>query len=87
MDYECCSNEKKSKIDVYQAFIMQLKEPAKDIRDEYSEHEAHKLPSKPLDLGIERSSQTVVQFLYRSKDQPGDIDRFLVLIHHECELS
>lgn len=77
---ECCSDEKKKQIDIYQAFLIQLKEAARDD-DIDSNH--RKLPSKPLNLGIERSSQIVVQFLYRSKDQPGDIDRFLVLIHHE----
>ncbi|XP_034237038.1 protein pigeon isoform X2 [Thrips palmi] len=76
----CCSDEKKGKIDIYQAFLVQLREAASD---EDRERENRKLPSKPLDLGIERSLQIVVQFLYRSKDQPGEKDRFLVLIHHE----
>lgn len=78
----CCSDEKKGKIDIYQASLVQLREAASD---EDREPVNRKLPSKPLDLGIERSVQIVVQFLYRSKDQPGDNDRFLVLIHHECE--
>ncbi|XP_026293731.1 protein pigeon isoform X1 [Frankliniella occidentalis] len=77
---ECCGDGQKGKLDVYHAFLIQLKEAAKE--DEI-QPQPFKLPSTPLDLGIERSSQIVVQFLYRSKDQPGDLDRFLVLIHHE----
>jgi len=35
-------------------------------------------------LEIERSKQIRIQFLYREKEQ-HDMDKFLVLIHHECK--
>ncbi|KAK3913788.1 Protein pigeon [Frankliniella fusca] len=77
---ECCGDGQKEVLDIYHAFLIQLKEA---VRDDDTEPQQFKLPSKPLDLGIERSSQIFVQFLYRSKDQPGNLDRFLLLIHHE----
>ncbi|XP_011631717.1 protein pigeon [Pogonomyrmex barbatus] len=40
---------------------------------------------KVHDLEMERSKQVRIQFLYREKEQPG-VDKFLVLIHHECIL-
>ncbi|XP_011332641.1 protein pigeon isoform X2 [Ooceraea biroi] len=36
-------------------------------------------------LEVERSKQVRIQFLYREKEQ-SDVDKFLVLIHHECIL-
>lgn len=35
-------------------------------------------------LEVERSKQVRIQFLYREKEQLG-VDKFLVLIHHECK--
>lgn len=40
--------------------------------------------TKVHDLEIKRSEQVRIQFLYREKEQL-DVDKFLVLIHHECE--
>lgn len=40
--------------------------------------------TKVHDLEIERSKQVRIQFLYREKEQLS-VDKFLVLIHHECE--
>lgn len=40
--------------------------------------------TKVHDLEIERAKQVRIQFLYREKEQPA-VDKFLVLIHHECE--
>jgi len=40
--------------------------------------------TKVHDLEIERSKQIRIQFLYREKEQLG-VDKFLVLIHHECK--
>lgn len=40
--------------------------------------------TKVHDLEIKRSEQVRIQFLYREKEQLG-VDKFLVLIHHECE--
>lgn len=42
--------------------------------------------TKVHDLEIERSKQVRIQFLYREKEQLS-IDKFLVLIHHECEFN
>lgn len=42
--------------------------------------------TKVYDLEIRRSKQVRIQFLYREKEQL-DVDKFLVLIHHECEQS
>ncbi|GAB1868054.1 Protein pigeon [Camponotus japonicus] len=39
--------------------------------------------AKMHNLEIERSKQVRIQFLYREKEQL-DVDKFLVLIHHEC---
>lgn len=39
---------------------------------------------KMHNLEIERSKQVRIQFLYREKEQL-DVDKFLVLIHHECK--
>ncbi|CAL1675919.1 unnamed protein product [Lasius platythorax] len=39
--------------------------------------------TKIHNLEIERSKQVRIQFLYREKEQL-DVDKFLVLIHHEC---
>ncbi|KAL6440215.1 hypothetical protein ACFW04_003064 [Cataglyphis niger] len=39
--------------------------------------------TKMHNLEIERSKQVRIQFLYREKEQL-DVDKFLVLIHHEC---
>lgn len=35
-------------------------------------------------LEMEKSKQIRIQFLYREKEQL-DVDKFLVLIHHECK--
>lgn len=40
--------------------------------------------AKMHNLEIERSKQVRIQFLYREKEQL-DVDKFLVLIHHECK--
>lgn len=40
--------------------------------------------TKMHNLEVERSKQVRIQFLYREKEQL-DVDKFLVLIHHECE--
>lgn len=40
--------------------------------------------TKVHNLEMERSKQVRIQFLYREKEQLG-IDKFLVLIHHECK--
>lgn len=40
--------------------------------------------TKVHNLEIERSRQVRIQFLYREKEQLG-VDKFLVLIHHECK--
>lgn len=40
--------------------------------------------TKVHNLGIEKSKQVRVQFLYREKEQFG-VDKFLMLIHHECK--
>lgn len=40
--------------------------------------------AKIHDLNIERSKQVRIQFLYREKDD-GQLDKFLLLIHQECE--
>ncbi|KYN13850.1 Protein pigeon [Trachymyrmex cornetzi] len=42
--------------------------------------------TKVHDLKIKRSEQVRIQFLYREKEQLG-VDKFLVLIHHECILT
>ncbi|KYQ56335.1 Protein pigeon [Trachymyrmex zeteki] len=42
--------------------------------------------TKVHDLEIKRSEQVRIQFLYREKEQLG-VDKFLVLIHHECILT
>ncbi|KYM85166.1 Protein pigeon [Atta colombica] len=42
--------------------------------------------TKVHDLEIKRSEQVRIQFLYREKEQL-DVDKFLVLIHHECILT
>lgn len=42
--------------------------------------------TKVHNLKIDRSKQVRIQFLYREKEQPS-VDKFLVLIHHECEQS
>lgn len=36
------------------------------------------------DLDIERRMQVRIQFLYREKEQ-SNMDRFLLLTHHECK--
>lgn len=40
--------------------------------------------TKLHNLELERSKQVRIQFLYREKEQV-DVDKFLVLIHHECK--
>ncbi|KAG5336483.1 PIGE protein, partial [Acromyrmex charruanus] len=42
--------------------------------------------TKVHDLEIKRSEQVRIQFLYREKEQLS-VDKFLVLIHHECILT
>ncbi|KYN42990.1 Protein pigeon [Trachymyrmex septentrionalis] len=42
--------------------------------------------TKVHDLEIKRPEQVRIQFLYREKEQLG-VDKFLVLIHHECILT
>ncbi|XP_012217825.1 protein pigeon [Linepithema humile] len=42
--------------------------------------------TKVHNLEMERSKQVRIQFLYREKEQLG-VDKFLVLIHHECILT
>ncbi|KYM98137.1 Protein pigeon [Cyphomyrmex costatus] len=68
------------------------------MEDHSSEHESHGEfyrvfiielttdDTKVHDLEIKRSEQVRVQFLYREKEQL-DVDKFLVLIHHECILT
>jgi hypothetical protein len=40
--------------------------------------------TKVHNLEMKRSKQVRIQFLYREKEQL-DVDKFLVLIHHECK--
>lgn len=40
--------------------------------------------NKVHNLDIEKSKQVRVQFLYREKEQ-FSVDKFLILIHHECK--
>lgn len=40
--------------------------------------------TKVHNLQVERCKQVRIQFLYREKEQLG-VDKFLVLIHHECK--
>ncbi|EFN88104.1 protein pigeon [Harpegnathos saltator] len=42
--------------------------------------------TKVHNLDIEKSKQVRLQFLYREKEQLG-VDKFLMLIHHECILT
>jgi len=40
---------------------------------------------EPVDLNVNNRRQTMIQFLYRKRKQPGN-DRFLVFIHETCKL-
>jgi hypothetical protein len=57
-------------LDVYKVFIL-------DVRSLEEQRE-------PKDLGLQRSRQIMIQFLYRKKDCVSS-EKFLLFVHQECK--
>jgi hypothetical protein len=59
-----------SSLEVYRVFILDVRFPEEQ--------------KEPVDLGLERSRQLMIQFLYRKKEHVAT-EKFLLFIHQECK--
>jgi hypothetical protein len=59
-----------SSLEVYKVFILDVRLPVQQ--------------REPVDFGLERSRQIMIQFLYRKKEHIAT-DKFLLFIHQECK--
>lgn len=59
-----------SSLEVYKVFILDVRLPVQQ--------------REPVDFGLERSQQIMIQFLYRKKEHIAT-EKFLLFIHQECK--